>query len=63
MKRTMHRPAGTVVAAILALTLVGCSSDQADAPDEETGGDSAASVYEFQTNGIEPSNEVTIRSP
>ena len=32
-------------------------------PDEETDTDSAASVYEFQTNGIEPSNEVTIRVP
>ena len=63
MMRTMHRPAGAVVAAILALSLVGCSSDEADAPDEETDGDSAASVYEFQTNGIEPSNEVTIRVP
>ncbi|MGO1373254.1 MAG: hypothetical protein ACTHU4_03440 [Corynebacterium casei] len=63
MKRTLHRPAAMIAAAILGLTLVGCGSDPAETPDNETGGDTAASVYEFQTNGIEPSNEVTVRTP
>lgn len=59
----MQRPAATLAAAILGLSLVGCSSDRPDTPDEETGGATAANVYEFQTNGIEPSNDVTIRVP
>ncbi|MBP2383284.1 hypothetical protein JOF43_003273 [Brachybacterium sacelli] len=63
MMRTLHRPAATIAAAILGLSLVGCASDPAETPDDETGGDSTASVYEFQTNGVEPSSEVTVRVP
>lgn len=63
MKRTLHRPAATIAAAILGLSLVGCSSDPAETPTNESGGDSATNVYEFQTNGIEPSEEITVRVP
>lgn len=63
MKRTLHRPAVTLAVAILGVALAGCSSDPSETPADESGGDSAADVYEFQANGIEPSNEVTIRVP
>lgn len=63
MKRTLHRPAVTLAVAILGISLAGCSSDPAETPTDETGSDSAANVYEFQANGIEPSNEVTVRVP
>ncbi|OYN92705.1 hypothetical protein [Parenemella sanctibonifatiensis] len=52
-----------LAAAILGLTLAGCSSGPAETPTDESGGDSAGNVYEFQTNGIEPSADVTIRLP
>lgn len=63
MKRTLHRPAVTLAVAILGVSLAGCSSDPAETPTDETGSDSAANLYEFQTNGIDPSNEVTVRVP
>ncbi|WP_231447127.1 hypothetical protein [Brevibacterium zhoupengii] len=47
-----------------ALLLAGCSGgSDASAGTDETGGETAAGVYEFQTNGIEPSEEITIRVP
>lgn len=52
-----------IAAAILGLSLAGCSSEPTETPDDESGGDSAADVYEFQTNGTEPSSEVTVRVP
>ena len=58
MKRALQRPAALLAAAILGLSLVGCSSDPAG-----TSGDAGSTVYEFQTNGIKPANEVTIRVP
>lgn len=63
MKRTLHRPAVTLAVAILGVALAGCSSDPSEAPTDGTGSDSAANVYEFQTNGIEPSSEMTVRVP
>ena len=63
MKRTLHRPAVTLAVAILGISLAGCSSDPAETPTDETGSDSAANTFEFQTNGIDPSNEVTVRVP
>lgn len=54
----------TVLAAGAALLLAGCSgSSDASAGTDETGGETAANVYEFQTNGIEPAEEITIRVP
>lgn len=63
MKRTLHRPAVTLAVAILGVSIAGCSSDPAETPTDETGSDSAANLYEFQMNGIDPSNEVTVRVP
>lgn len=63
MKRTLHRPAATLAVAILGLSLAGCSSDPAETSTDETGGESAANIFEFQVNGIEPSSKVTIRVP
>lgn len=63
MKRTLHRPAATLAVAILGVSLAGCSSDPTETPGNETESDSAANVYEFQTNGIEPAEEITIRVP
>lgn len=63
MKRTLHRPAATLAAAILGLSLAGCASNPAETSTDETGGETAANVFEFQTNGVEPSNDVTIRMP
>lgn len=59
-----HRTATAIASiAITGLLLAGCSSDPAETPADESSGDSAATVFEFQTNGIEPSTEVTIRVP
>ena len=63
MKRTLHRPAVTLAVAILGVSIAGCSSDPAETSTDETGSDSAANLYEFQMNGIDPSNEVTVRVP
>lgn len=63
MMRTLHRPAATLAVAILGVSLAGCSSGPAETPTDGTGGDSAANVFEFETNGIEPSSEVTVRVP
>lgn len=63
MKRTLHRPAAALAVAILGVSLAGCSSGPAETPTDGTDDDSAAIVYEFQTNGIEPSEEITIRVP
>lgn len=63
MKRTLHKPAATLAVAILGFSLAGCSSGPAETPTDGTDGDSAANVYEFQTNGIEPSEEIAIRVP
>lgn len=63
MKRTLHRPAATLAVAILGVSLAGCSSDPAETPTDGTGSDSTANVFEFQTNGVEPSEEITIRVP
>ncbi|MGO2616108.1 MAG: hypothetical protein ACTH9B_12690 [Brevibacterium aurantiacum] len=63
MKRTLHRPAATLAVAILGVTLAGCASGPAETATDGTDGDSAANVYEFQANGIEPSDEITIRVP
>ncbi|WP_193107340.1 hypothetical protein [Brachybacterium sp. FME24] len=49
--------------AILGVTLAGCASGPAETATDGTDGDSAANVYEFQANGIEPSEEITIRVP
>ncbi|WP_313451149.1 hypothetical protein [Brevibacterium casei] len=47
-----------------ALLLAGCSGGpDASAGTDETGGETAANVFEFQTNGIEPAEEITIRVP
>lgn len=47
-----------------ALLLAGCSGgSDASAGTDETGGETAANVFEFQTNGIEPAEEISIRVP
>lgn len=47
-----------------ALLLAGCSGgSDASAGTDDTGGGTSANVFEFQTNGIEPSDKVTIRVP
>lgn len=47
-----------------ALLLAGCSGgSDAAAGTDGASGDSTANVYEFQTNGIEPSEEITVRVP
>lgn len=63
MKRTLHKPAATLAVAILGFSLAGCSSGPAETPTDGTDGDSAANIFEFQVNGIEPSSKVTIRVP
>ncbi|SMX93146.1 hypothetical protein BAUR9175_02989 [Brevibacterium aurantiacum] len=63
MMRTLHRPAATLAVAILGFSLAGCSSDPAETPTDGTGDESAANIYEFETNGVEPSSEVTVRVP
>lgn len=63
MMRTLHGPAAALAAAVIGLSLAGCSSDPAETSDATPADSSAPSAFEFQTNGIEPSNEVTVRVP
>ncbi|MGO1808553.1 MAG: hypothetical protein ACTH01_13465 [Micrococcaceae bacterium] len=56
----------TTIAALggAVLLLAGCSGgSDASTGTDETGGETAAGVYEFQINGIEPAEEITIRVP
>lgn len=47
-----------------ALLLAGCSGgSDASAGTDETGGGTAANVFEFQTNGIDPAEEITVQVP
>lgn len=64
MRRTATMTTTLVALGGAALLLAGCSGgSDATAGTGGTSGDSAANVYEFQTNGIEPSEEITIRVP
>lgn len=63
MRRT---PMMTTIAALggAALLLAGCSGgSDASAGTDESGGEAAANVFEFQTNGIQPAEEITVRVP
>lgn len=56
----------TTIAALggTALLLAGCSGgSDASAGTDETGGEAAANVFEFQTNGIQPAEEITVQVP
>ena len=56
----------TTIAALggTALLLAGCSGgSDASAGTDETGGEAAANVFEFQVNGIEPAEEIAVRVP
>lgn len=53
----------TIIGAAACLALTGCSGDGATDAGSKSGGGSSGSVYEFQTNGIAPSDEVTIQLP
>lgn len=56
----------TTIAALggAALLLAGCSGgSDASAGTDESGGGTAANVFEFQVNGIEPAEEIAVRVP
>lgn len=56
----------TTIAALggAALLLAGCSGgSDASAGSDESGGAAAANVFEFQVNGIEPAEEITVQVP
>src|SRR5699024_7762459 len=64
MHRTPTLPTAFAALGGAALLLAGCSGGpDASAGTDETGGETAAGVYEFQTNGIEPAEEISIRVP
>lgn len=64
MRRTPTMTTAFAALGGAALLLAGCSGgSDASAGADETGGDPAANVYEFQTNGIEPAEEISIRVP
>lgn len=56
----------TTIAALggAALLLAGCSGgSDASAGTDESGGEAAANVFEFQTNGIQPAEEIAVQVP
>lgn len=60
----MRRTTMTTIAALggAALLLAGCSGgSDAPAGTDESGGEAAANVFEFQTNGIQLAEEITVR--
>lgn len=63
----MRRPTTmtTAFAALggVALLLAGCSGGSDASTDDTNSNDASGSVFEFQTNGVEPSDKVTIRVP
>lgn len=64
MRRTPTMTTAFAALGGVALLLAGCSGgSDASAGTDETGGETAAGVYEFQTNGIEPAEEISIRVP
>src|SRR5699024_153377 len=64
MRRTPTMTTAFAALGGVALLLAGCSGgSDASAGTDETGGETAAGVYEFQTNGIEAAEEISIRVP
>lgn len=64
MRRTPTMTTAFAALGGVALLLAGCSGgSDASAGTDETGGETAANVFEWQTNGIEPAEEITIRVP
>lgn len=62
-KSWTHKLRTALVVGVLGLSSAGCSAGPAGTSTDESSGNAAAGVYEFQTNASEPSEEVTIRIP